>query len=179
MQLLSALAYLHARWLVHRDVKPSNLLLGAAGCVKLCDFGLTRRWAPEGPPRTPGVTTLWYRAPEVLLGADDYGAAVDTWAAGCVLAELLLGAPLFPADSEAGLAAAMAETLGAPTPRVWSTGPRLPDWHELSSQGHSHNRLKLVRASRWQPEAGGGRKGRDGGWEGPSTDEEGLLLLGA
>lgn len=68
---------------------------------------------------TPTVVTLWYRAPEILLGCDSYGPAVDMWAAGCIMAELLRTQPLFPAQGELDCLAMMCKTLGAPTPKIW------------------------------------------------------------
>jgi cyclin-dependent kinase 10 len=72
----------------------------------------------------PQVVTLWYRAPEVLLGCESYGAAVDMWACGCVMAELLRNQPLFPARSEVECLAMMCKTLGSPTPKIWPVGVR-------------------------------------------------------
>ena len=148
LQLLSALAFLHARWTVHRDLKPSNVLLDARGALKICDFGLARRWAP-GPARpalTPGATTLWYRAPEVLLGAQDYTGQVDCWAAGCILAELVKGEPLFPARTELALAAAVAGLLGAPTERIWPGMRALPGASALEGSRQRHNLLRQARS---------------------------------
>lgn len=157
LQLLSALAFLHARWTVHRDLKPSNVLLDARGSLKVCDFGLARRWAP-GPARpalTPGATTLWYRAPEVLLGAQDYTGQVDCWAAGCILAELVKGEPLFPARTELALAAAVAGLLGAPTERIWPGMRALPGASALEGSRQRHNLLRQARSA----EGGGGGGG--------------------
>eukprot|EP00754_Rhynchopus_humris_P006593 Rhum_TRINITY_DN13154_c1_g1::Rhum_TRINITY_DN13154_c1_g1_i1::g.57485::m.57485 len=99
-QLLEGVRAMHAHHIMHRDLKPSNILYTNDGVVKICDFGLARLFstapAAGGEPErhTPCVVTLWYRAPEVLLGARGYGSAIDLWSVGCVVAELLLGAPL-------------------------------------------------------------------------------------
>ncbi|OQS03367.1 cyclin-dependent kinase [Thraustotheca clavata] len=99
-QLLEALHYMHQRDLVHRDIKCSNILVTAEHQVKLADYGLART-ARTHPKFTNKVVTLWYRAPELLLGATDYDASVDMWSAGCVMAELFLGHPIFPGKVEA------------------------------------------------------------------------------
>ena len=84
MQLLSALAAVHENFILHRDLKQTNLLLDKNGVLKLCDFGLARRCSGYGKPCTPTVTSLWYRAPEILLGDKCYGTAVDLWSFGCI-----------------------------------------------------------------------------------------------
>ena len=90
-QLLSALAHLHANWMVHRDIKPSNVLYNHRGEVKLADFGLCRAFPyPEPNNLTPGVVTLHYRPPEILLGMLSYDYKIDIWSVGCLLGELLL-----------------------------------------------------------------------------------------
>lgn len=89
---------------MHRDIKPSNLLVDKKGVLKIADFGLANSFAmkPEGP-FTNRVVTLWYRAPELLLGSTDYGYEIDLWSAGCLLAEMFLGRPLMPGRTEVRL----------------------------------------------------------------------------
>ena len=85
-QIVYGLAYCHSRGVLHRDLKPSNILINNRGIVKLADFGLKRAQAAPGAPRadwTTAVVTLWYRAPELLLGARAYGPEIDVWSAGC------------------------------------------------------------------------------------------------
>lgn len=114
MQLLDALREAHARYVLHRDVKMSNLLY-SSGKLGLTDFGLARQTPRKrGADMSPGVVTLWYRPPEVLLGGRQYGPAVDVWGAGCVLAELLVGEPLAPGRDEAHQLALYVELLGHP-----------------------------------------------------------------
>uniref|UniRef100_A0A8C8W922 Mitogen-activated protein kinase 15 n=1 Tax=Panthera leo TaxID=9689 RepID=A0A8C8W922_PANLE len=103
-QLLRATKFIHSGGVIHRDQKPSNILLDASCLVKLCDFGLARPLGglpegPEGPALTDYVATRWYRPPEVLLSSSWYTPGVDMWSLGCVLGEMLRGRPLFPGTS--------------------------------------------------------------------------------
>lgn len=101
-QLLCALKYIHSAGLIHRDLKPSNMLINSDSSIKLCDFGLARaiHFEDQDNPieMTDYVATRWYRPPEILFGAN-YTISVDMWAAGCILAELVSGKPLFPGNS--------------------------------------------------------------------------------
>ncbi|KAL7128252.1 hypothetical protein ABFS83_14G303500 [Erythranthe nasuta] len=100
-QLLSALQHCHEHGILHRDIKGSNLLIDKNGILKIADFGLANFFDPvKRHPLTSRVVTLWYRAPELLLGCNDYGIGIDLWSAGCLMAEMLAGRPIMPARTE-------------------------------------------------------------------------------
>lgn len=100
-QLLSGLQHCHERGILHRDIKASNLLIDKNGMLKIADFGLANFYNPKPRrPMTSRVVTLWYRAPELLLGSTDYGVGIDLWSAGCLLAEMFLGRPIMPGRTE-------------------------------------------------------------------------------
>ena len=99
-QLLSGLSFMHDNWMIHRDLKTSNLLLSHKGILKIGDFGLARTYGQPLKPYTPIVVTLWYRCPELLLGIKEYSVPVDMWSTGCILAELFKLKPLFPGRGE-------------------------------------------------------------------------------
>lgn len=103
-QLLHGLDHCHSRGVLHRDIKGSNLLIDNSGILKIADFGLASFFDPhQTQPLTSRVVTLWYRPPELLLGATRYGAAVDLWSSGCILAELYAGKPIMPGRTEVDL----------------------------------------------------------------------------
>jgi cyclin-dependent kinase 12/13 len=100
-QLLSGLMHCHDRGILHRDIKGSNLLIDKNGMLKIADFGLANYYTPlHNRPLTNRVVTLWYRAPELLLGATDYGVGIDLWSAGCLLGEMFAGRPILPGSTE-------------------------------------------------------------------------------
>jgi cell division cycle 2-like protein len=125
VQLLRACAYLHDNWIIHRDLKTSNLLYSNSGVLKVCDFGLARLYGDPIKKMTPGVVTLWYRPPEILLGEEAYDPSVDMWSAGCIFAELLQKEALFPGKTELEMLSRIFTTLGTPTEESWPGFERL------------------------------------------------------
>jgi len=127
-QLCSALQYLHSNWVVHRDVKSSNLLFSNRGVLKLCDFGLARSFGRPFVPYTSNIVTLWYRSPEILLAQKVYDpTAVDVWSAGCVFWEIMDRRPLFPGKTECEQLQRIFALTGVPTGEDddWPEYPKL------------------------------------------------------
>lgn len=125
-QLLNGLAYLHDNYVIHRDLKTSNLLLTNKGELKICDFGMSRHYAEPIKPYTSLVVTLWYRAPELLLGLKHYTTAADMWSVGCIMAELLSKKPLFTGTKELEQINKIFSTLGTPNDSRWPGYSKLP-----------------------------------------------------
>lgn len=128
IQLLRAVVHMHDNWILHRDIKASNLLLSNKGILKVGDFGLAREYGSPLKNYTPIVVTLWYRAPELLLGTKEYSTPIDLWSVGCVFAELLTMKPLFPGKSEIDQINRIFKELGTPSDKIW---PGPPSYSEL------------------------------------------------
>merc|ERR1711998_48368 len=144
MQLMLGLNYLHKRWIVHRDLKPSNLLI-KAGVVKICDFGLGRRYKPfYASIYTKKVVTLWYRAPEVLVGIGNYTESIDIWSVGCIFAEIVKRKPLFAADGEMEVLSKMCELLGLPNEKTWPDLIRLPQMEGQKFKIHPNPHIRAI-----------------------------------
>jgi serine/threonine protein kinase len=119
-QLLCGLEHCHSRHILHRDIKGSNLLIDNRGILKIADFGLASFFDPEQRhPLTSRVVTLWYRPPELLLGATNYGVAVDLWSSGCILAELYAGKPIMPGRTEVEQLHKIFKLCGSPSEDYW------------------------------------------------------------
>jgi len=129
-QVLEGLAYCHANRVLHRDLKPQNILLDASGNIKLADFGLARTFTLPAPTLTHEVITLWYRPPEILLGSKDYSLAVDVWSVGCIFAEMLTKKPLFPGKSEIDQLFQIFKIFGTPNESSWPGVSKLPDYKD-------------------------------------------------
>lgn len=125
-QLLSGVSYLHEECVIHRDLKPSNLLLNKSGLLKIADFGISRECGNPIKPYTPTVVTLWYRAPELLLGTKTYSTEIDIWSVGCILAELLTFKPIFCGETEIEQVKKIFSILGTPSEATWDGFHDLP-----------------------------------------------------
>jgi len=127
-QLLSGVNYLHEQWVLHRDLKTTNTLLNNRGVLKICDFGLARRFGDPLKPYTQRVQSLWYRAPELLLGQKLYNDSIDMWSVGCISAEVLLRKPIFEGRVEMHQLGLIFELTGVPTEDSWPGCEKLPNW---------------------------------------------------
>ncbi|KAK3374989.1 kinase-like domain-containing protein [Podospora didyma] len=131
LQLASGVAYLHDNYILHRDLKTSNLLLNNRGQLKIADFGMARYVGDPPPKLTQLVVTLWYRAPELLLGAARYAQAIDMWSIGCIFGELLTREPLLQGKNEVDELTKIFELCGIPTEDSWPSFRRLPNARAL------------------------------------------------
>nr|AAR91747.1 cyclin-dependent serine/threonine protein kinase [Eimeria tenella] len=125
-QLLKGIAYCHQHRVLHRDLKPQNLLISRDGTLKLADFGLARAFGIPVRAYTHEVVTLWYRAPDVLMGSNTYSTPVDIWSIGCIFAEMVNGRPLFPGANNEDQLHRIFKLLGTPSPTEGLAG--LPQW---------------------------------------------------
>ncbi|KAL8524916.1 hypothetical protein ACS0TY_014512 [Phlomoides rotata] len=138
-QLLSGLEHCHNRHILHRDIKGSNLLIDDAGVLKIADFGLASTFDPNSKQQmTSRVVTLWYRPPELLLGATHYGVGIDLWSAGCILAELFAGKPIMTGRTEVEQLHRIFKLCGSPSEEYWKKS-KLPHATIFKPQ-HSYKR---------------------------------------
>nr|AAL91258.1 AT3g48750/T21J18_20 [Arabidopsis thaliana] len=128
-QILRGIAYCHSHRVLHRDLKPQNLLIDRrTNSLKLADFGLARAFGIPVRTFTHEVVTLWYRAPEILLGSHHYSTPVDIWSVGCIFAEMISQKPLFPGDSEIDQLFKIFRIMGTPYEDTWRGVTSLPDY---------------------------------------------------
>ena len=139
LQMLNGLYYCNINRIIHRDLKPQNLLITSDLKLKLCDFGLSRMFSLPMGKMTHEIITLWYRPPEVLLGIENYTTKVDSWSIGCIMAEMLLGKPLFYGDCEIGQLFKIFEIMGTPNEMTWPGVTKLPEYKYTFPQWKAKN----------------------------------------
>ncbi|KAL4794724.1 kinase-like domain-containing protein [Aspergillus venezuelensis] len=131
LQFLSGIDFLHTQWIMHRDLKTSNLLINNRGELKIADFGMARYFGDPPPKLTQLVVTLWYRSPELLLGAESYGPEIDLWSVGCIFGELLLKEPLLQGKNEVEQVSKIFQLTGPPSTSNWPGFRSLPNAKSL------------------------------------------------
>lgn len=141
-QLCRALSYIHSLGICHRDIKPQNLLLDPqSGVLKLCDFG-SAKILIKGEPNTAYICSRYYRAPELIFGSTTYTTEIDIWSMGCVMAELLLGQPLFPGDSGVDQLVEIIKVLGTPTrEQIHAMNQHYTEFRFPQIKGHSWTKV--------------------------------------
>jgi len=143
-QLLKGICFCHQHRVLHRDLKPQNLLIDRKGNLKIGDFGLARAVGIPLRTYTHEVVTLWYRAPEILLGGRQYSTPVDVWSIGCIFAEMVTCSPLFPGDSEIDQLFKIFRCLGTPTEETWPGVSNFKDFKPTFPQWIGNNLAKQV-----------------------------------
>ena len=132
LMTLRGLSHCHEHYILHRDLKPNNLLISSEGVLKLADFGLARDFGDPDRKMTSTVVTRWYRSPELLLGGNQYGTGVDIWSVGCIFAELMLRTPYLAGESDISQLQTIFKALGTPTEEDWPGLTTLPDYHTFT-----------------------------------------------
>lgn len=144
-QLLRGLSFCHSHNVLHRDLKPQNLLINKNGELKLADFGLARAFGIPVKCYSAEVVTLWYRPPDVLFGAKIYNTSIDQWSAGCIFAEMAnSGRPLFPGSDIEDQLKRIFKLLGEPNEENWPGVALLPDYKDLNVQQATFNLSQVV-----------------------------------
>lgn len=139
-QLLKGLAFCHDNRVLHRDLKPQNLLINSKGQLKIGDFGLARAFGIPVNTYSNEVVTLWYRPPDVLLGSRTYNTSIDIWSAGCIMAEMYSGRPLFPGTTNEDQLLRIFRLMGTPGEEDW---PGISSYPEFKETWPRHNPADL------------------------------------
>jgi cell division cycle 2-like protein len=140
-QILRGRNILHENKIIHRDLKTSNILLNNRGLIKICDFGLARTHNVDQKVMTLGIVTLWYRAPEILLGGRIYTHSIDVWSVGCIFGELILSEVLFSGKSELDQLGKIFSLLGTPSSEIWMCLHFLPAAKKIKFPLQPYNNL--------------------------------------
>ncbi|XP_034952596.1 cyclin-dependent kinase 1 [Chelonus insularis] len=144
-QITTAILFCHTRRVLHRDLKPQNLLIDSKGVIKVADFGLGRAFGIPVRVYTHEVVTLWYRAPEILLGTTRYTCAIDVWSIGCIFAEMATKKPLFQGDSEIDQLFRIFRVLKTPTEENWPGVTQLSDYKATFPNWTTNNLASQVK----------------------------------
>jgi len=143
-QLLQGICHCHENRVLHRDLKPQNLLINREGELKLADFGLARSFGIPVRSYTHEVVTLWYRSPEVLLGSRHYSTPIDLWSVGCIFAEIASGRPFFPGRNDKDQLLKIFKVLGTPTLEDWPGMAELPQYQQNYTVYKRQNLGKII-----------------------------------